>query len=137
MRENRLLERIRYLKHHPEVRAGLDKGKLVDSVLSHLEKVFMTREGSVLTDPKYGIPDFAGLMRTYPDSAQEIVRTIKEKITAYEPRLSAVKVSISFMDESRLFLHFKIDTEIVSEVENIPLTLESTVGVDGSVKMKG
>ena len=137
MREKRLLERIRFLSKNPEIRAGNDTGKLVDSVIAHLGKVFTTREGSVLTDLNYGIPDFAGLLRNYPDSNQEITRTLKEKIAMYEPRLGSVKVKISFVDDNRLSLHFKIETHVVSDEGNIPLTLQSIVGVDGTVLMKG
>lgn len=136
MREKRLLERIRHLSNNPEARVANDAGKLVDSVIDHLLRVFTTREGSVLTDVKYGIPDFAGLLRNYPDSAQEIIRTLKEKIVRYEPRLGSVKVSISFVDDSRLSLHFRIDGFVVSDGGSIPLTFQSVVGVDGTVLMK-
>jgi len=136
MREKRLLSRIRFLSENPGIRVTNNSGRLVDSVIEHLSRVFTTREGSVLTDLNYGIPDFAGLLRNYPDSAQEITRTLKDKISRYEPRLGSVKVKISFVDDSRLSLHFRIESYVVSDEGNIPLAFESVVGVDGTVLMK-
>ncbi len=136
MREERLLERIRELKRNPERRGGRDSKRIMDSVLSHLQKILNTRQGSVPIAHDYGIPDFTELLHEYPESLRGVERAIRNTIQKYEPRLKAVRVNFLPQDDDVLVLRFQIIAKLAIEDENVPVYFESVVDTDGKIRLR-
>ncbi len=94
--EDRLLE-------EPPVLDPLDAVR--DAVLRSLDDLLNTRERPALAPGDadqlsrslvdYGIPDFIGTSYVDPMSKVELERTIRQRIEAFEPRLSRVRVKMT------------------------------------------
>jgi len=137
MREERLLERIRSWEKAPDRREREDPAKIIDSVARHLQRILNTRKGSVPIAEDYGIPDFADLLRGYPESIRDIERSIRRIIQKYEPRLKAVRVSFIPQDEDIFSVSFQIVARLASEDDKIPVFFESLMGTDGRINVRG
>ncbi len=133
MREDRLLERLRLLDKDPTRSSGQDPRRIVDSVLSHLQRILNTRQGGVQIADDYGIPDFTGLLHSIPESLRDIERAIRATIQKYEPRLRAVRVSFLPNEEDALSLRFQIVARLTSGDETAPVIFESMVDTDGKI----
>ena len=136
MQENRLLERIRYLKEVPQERTRKDPKRVIDSVLKHLQRILNTRQGSVPIGEDYGMPDFTYFLRAYPDSIREIERSIRETIQKYEPRLKAIQVNSIPNDEDVLSLRFQIIARLATDEDKGPVLFESILGSDGKMSVR-
>ena len=136
MREERLLERIRSWKKHPERRAKEDPKRLTDSVLNHLQRILNTRHGTVPIAEDFGIPDFTEFANSYPESLRTVERAIRNTIQRYEPRLRAVRVNFLPQDEDVLTLRFQIVAKLATEDTNFPVTFESVLDSEGKVKLR-
>ena len=114
-----------------------DSGRIVDSVLSHLQRVLNTKTGTVQIADDFGLPDFTDLMYNYPEAVRGLERSIQTMIQKYEPRLKTVRVRFIPQDDVRLSLDFQITAEIHGEDEKIPVLFESQMDLSGRVKIKG
>lgn len=85
----RLLKRIKGWEEAGQVSASnADVNEVMESVRDDLEKLFNTRQGTVLIDPDFGLPDFTHLMNGYsaPDVG-EIQRNLLLQVREYDKRL--------------------------------------------------
>ena len=137
MREQRLLERLRAWEEDPGRRSMEDSGRIIDSVLSHLQRVLNTKTGTVQIADDFGLPDFTDLVYNYPEAVRGLERSIQSMIQKYEPRLNSVRVRFIPQDDVRLSLDFQITAEIHGEDEKIPVLFESQMDLSGRVKIKG
>ena len=137
MREQRLLERLRSWEDEPGRRSREDSGRIIDSVLSHLQRVLNTKTGTVQIADDFGLPDFTDLVYNYPEAVRGLERSIQIMVQKYEPRLKMVRVRFIPQEDPRLSLDFQITAEIDSEEEKVPVLFESQMDVNGRVKVKG
>ena len=83
-------------------RRVLDRAELRESVRREVERLLGTRctlpmdvpEERPRTVLEYGLPDFTPLYTRNPDDQAELAARIQRCITAYEPRLRDVRVSV-------------------------------------------
>ena len=136
MREDRLLDRVRRLEKDPTRSSGQDTRRVVDSILSHLQRILNTRQGSVQIADDFGIPDFTGLLHSIPESLRDIERAIRTVIQKYEPRLRAVRVSFIPNEDDALSLRFQIVARLATGDENNPVIFESMVDSDGKIRIR-
>ena len=136
MREDRLLKRLRSWEQEPQRREKNDPGRVLDSVLNHLQRILNTRQGNVPIGPEYGVPDFTDLVQVYPDGVREFERSIKQTVQKYEPRLSSVRVRFIPPGEDILSLRFQIKGRLAIEGGKDTVSFESTVGPDGRISVK-
>jgi len=136
MREDRLLKRLRSWEQEPQRREKSDAGRVLDSVLNHLQRILNTRQGNVPIGPEYGVPDFTHLVQVYPDGVREFERSIKQTVQKYEPRLSSVRVRFIPPGEDILSLRFQIKGRLAIEGGKDAVSFESTVGPDGRISVK-
>ena len=137
MREQRLLERIRLWDKEPDRRSRADTGRVIDSVLLHLQRILNTKEGSVPIAEDFGLPDFTDLIDNYPESIRDLERSIRKMVLKYEPRLRAVQVKFIPQEEATLSLDFQITAELETEDEKVPVVFESQMESSGKMKVKG
>jgi type VI secretion system protein len=82
------------------------------SVMSNLNRLFNTRQGSVKHLPDYGLPDISSVYREAPRSIDELRRSIKDVVRKYEPRLRRVHVEHQDTDEFDMRLVFLLTAEL-------------------------
>ncbi len=134
MREYRLLERIRNIAKNPERRGRADPNAMLNSVLSHVQKILNTRQGAVLIDPNYGVPDFTDIAGSYASEAvQQMEESINTIIARYEPRLHNPHVEFEPNQNDVLALRFRILGKLDLEGQDIPVIFESVVQSDGKI----
>ncbi|MFW5836837.1 MAG: type VI secretion system baseplate subunit TssE [Desulfovibrionaceae bacterium] len=137
MREDRLLERIRYIEDHPDQRGLSDQGRVVDSIMAHLRKILNTRQGSALIAEDYGVPDFTDLASNFGlDAIPDIERSINQTILKYEPRLTNVRVTYVPQTTDELAVPFKLEAEIRLENRVVPVVFETVLEADGRIRIK-
>lgn len=82
------------------------------SVLSNLNRLFNSRQGSIQHLPDYGLPDIMTVYRDAPRSADTLRRAIRETIKKYEPRLRRVHVKRKETDVYEMRLVFIVNAEL-------------------------
>lgn len=82
------------------------------SVMSNLNRLFNTRQGSVKHLPGYGLPDISSVYREAPRSIDGLRRAIKESVQKYEPRLRRVHVKHKETDTYDMRLVFILTAEL-------------------------
>jgi len=137
MREERLIQRIRTWKKTPDRRDGQDPKRLIHSIVLHLERILNTRRGNVGIGHDYGIPDLTDFRSGFPDSVRDLEMTIRDTIEKFEPRLKSVRVKFIPQDEDMLTVTFQIVAQLAGKDERTPLVLESMMGSDGKVMIRG
>jgi type VI secretion system protein len=129
MEDERLLERFRSIEKNPTRRKGRDDGRLIRSVLSHLEGIPNIRQGSVPIADDYGVPDFTNFQgASLSESTYDIERSIRQVILTYEHRLRGVRVGFIPQEEDILALRFKITAKI-----DIPIAFNTVIGTGGRI----
>lgn len=113
MYKKRLLERIRdvnNLKDGAEPHPHSSLSDEIRSILGYLNKILMTRQGSVEIADDFGVPDYTGLRYdSVENSAGLIEDTIQSTVTKYEPRLKNAIVKFDGQDSQSLSLLFKAE----------------------------
>lgn len=109
-----------------------------DSVARDLEALLNTR-GSLPSDTfdgwplsarsvlAYGMLDFSGMSLANPDDRRRICRSIEAAISAHEPRLSAVQVSLETGEAASQKLHFSIRAWLKAERRREPVNFDAVV----------
>jgi type VI secretion system lysozyme-like protein len=131
---------------HPEADEGerpfrvLDREQLKASVRRELERLLNTRcslslhhlgeaERSVVN---YGIPDFSSLSAQNADDHALIASIIRQTITAFEPRLTQVRVEVQPIEDEEGALWLYIDgvmaVDLFNEPVSFPVLLNSKNG---------
>ncbi len=130
-RDRTLLERLANPDSEERHTVQRDSTKIVGSVMRNLQRLLNTRQGQVLIQPEYGLPDITDCAENLPEALERISRAIKDSIERYEPRLTRVKI-VRFPAGNDLNLHFGISGQIVTEREHIPVHFNTTVNPSGS-----
>ena len=135
MLQERLLERIRRIEENPSYRGSADPNRIVASILLHLQKILNTRQGSVQIDEFYGVPDFTDLAANFSsESVRDLIRSIKNSVAKYEPRLSSVQIEADAPGDQALELRFKISGRLAMDEHNsLPVAFETVVDPNGRI----
>jgi type VI secretion system protein len=132
MRGKRLLERLQAIDEHPEWRGQSDPGTAIASVLKHLGQILNTHQGSALTAPDLGMPDFTRITGSLSaDSLPEMAETISRVITRYEPRLTGVKVDFESQPDNPFMITFKLTARVRVENREMPVSFATVLDSDG------
>lgn len=134
MNERRLLERIASWEVGEERTSRTRADVLVQSIMRHLRRLLNTRQGSVLLDPAFGVPDFTNIAGGMTSgSASEIEDEICRVVKKYEPRVQSPKVTLIRDASNILSIKFELEGTIDVDDRSIPLLLATTVGANGRV----
>lgn len=137
MYQQRLLERIREMEKHPELRGNPDPEVVVKSVMDHLRKILNTKQGTAPIDDDFGVPDFTNLGSTFgQDTIPDIQRSIADVVRKYEPRLKGVNVTYIPQSQDVLQVAFKLEAVIQTEQREVPVVFETVIDPDGKVSVK-
>lgn len=138
MYEERLTQRIRNLERKNQ--GGINTGDLsyvVNSIISHLQRILNTRQGSVPIADDYGMPDFTNYQGMgITEQAKDIADIIKNMIMKYEPRLGNAQVTYEPDKDDMLSLRFKLQTEIIHiRDEPVIVEMETVISSEGKVRI--
>jgi len=137
MYQQRLLERIREVEKHPELRGNPTPEVIVSSVMNHLRKILNTKQGTAPIDDDFGVPDFTNLGSTFgQDTIPDIQRSIADVVHKYEPRLKGVNVTYLPQSADVLQVAFKLEATILAESREVPVVFETIIDPDGKVSVK-
>ena len=135
MPDERLLERIQRIETNPDERVERDLTRKINSIISHLQRMLNTRQGSVPIGDDYGIPDITSSHgEGLTEMTQRIERTLQQAITKYEPRLEKVRVKLLSQKDDVLSLRFKLEAVLTTE-NATPVVLETVVSSEGKVNV--
>lgn len=138
MPERRLLERISYWEEGARRTNQPEQEILVASVSNYLIRILNTRQGAVLIDEKFGVPDFTnfgggGLEQgTLTDISNEIARMISR----YEPRLQDVRVVVEASQSTAMAMSFGVVGQIMLDNVKVPLRLGAVLGSNGQIRVR-
>ena len=136
-REQTLLERLADPRVDRPLTITENTQQLADSILRHLQKMLNTRQGHVLTQPEYGIPDVTEFIQTLPDMVNEVRSAIRNSIEKFEPRLRNVEVAFVPSEGAGLSLRFEITAGLVTEKEDASVWFETSVSPSGHIDVRG
>jgi type VI secretion system protein len=134
--ERTLLERIAKPEDHVSSLES-DPRKVSESVQTHLINMMNTRQGSSISVPDYGLPDFNDLKHRYPDALNELRRAIKLCIEKYEPRLTRIKVKYVPDEDNPIQLRFEINALLNVNGKNSSVWYETTLDSAGRANVRG
>ena len=137
MYEERLTQRIRNLERKNQLKDTDDLSYVITSIISHLQRILNTRQGSVPIADDYGMPDFTNYQGLgVAEQAKDIGDIIKNMIMKYEPRLGGAQVTYEPDKDDPLSLRFKLQTEIVHvRDERVVVELETVISSEGKVRV--
>ncbi|HCJ62166.1 MAG TPA: type VI secretion system baseplate subunit TssE [Alphaproteobacteria bacterium] len=134
MAEQTLIQRLRD-RSQIDPHSHVDTGLLLESVLEHLQRLFNTRQGSVATRDDYGLPDFNDLIVDRVQMMPSIIRTMRQQIEKFEPRIHNVSVKHIPDPDKPLSLYFQVSGELKLDHDQEKITFETMFGSGGSVRI--
>ena len=124
----------------------LTREGLKESVRRELETLFNTRSAlgaplhlsRELTVIDYGIPDLSDFSAANVEDHARLALLLTRAITAFEPRLSEVKVSVDGYEESEQSLAVSVTATLVVDAWREPVSFPTLLGVrNGGTKVMG
>jgi len=131
-----LLERIASAAPGKPLTVAENSQQLAESILRHLRRMLNTRQGHVLTQPDYGMPDVTGFVQNLPDMVSATQRGIQESIEKFEPRLRNVSVMYA-PSEDKFNVHFEITGQLMSDKDEASVWFETVVAPSGHIEIRG
>lgn len=99
----RILERLRVHGADGKV-SGIEHENMVQSIFSHVHNILCTRNGTVLIDENYGMPDvFFSQGIRFRESTSRMSSAIVSVIRKFEPRLKDVTI-VQLSDKTDLLM---------------------------------
>ncbi len=108
----------------------------IASIIRNLHLNLNGRAGGVETRPDWGLSDFHDLALGKARVAPRIAQEIKRQIETFEPRLRHVSVYHEPASERFMTASFRVHAELVFANERSPLTLETRIHANGSVRVR-
>jgi type VI secretion system protein len=132
----RLLERLRAAERG-ETRKAQEADALIASLEKHLAVILNTHQGTSLSAPDFGMPDFVSIMGNSDlDNIRELTRVISEVIAKYEPRITDVQLDFKPSSKDRGILDFSLNCALDLHGVKRELFFQTEITQDGSVKVR-
>ncbi len=64
-------------------------------ICQHLKYLLNARQGCLVAVPDYGLPELGVVFRYLPQALYDFLKTVKETIEVFEPRLKNVRVEVA------------------------------------------
>ncbi|WP_244212811.1 type VI secretion system baseplate subunit TssE [Pseudomonas plecoglossicida] len=109
---------------------------LTQSILQHLQRILNTRQGTVLIDPEFGVPDFTNLAGSFvTGETSQMIENITRMVARYEPRLKSPRIVMGEDAQEVLSLSFSLSGVVSINDRDMPLHLATRVSSDGRVSL--
>ena len=136
MRGHTLLYRIR----HPELAAArrvVSDEEVRAAVMEHLRAMFLTRAGSSVGAPDYGIISVTDIVHLCPDATEDVLKSIRNTIRKYEPRLTNVSVKhVPAAMTADATMRFDIAGEIENEGRRTTVKFQTVIDAARNVRVE-
>ncbi len=136
IRERTLLERLADPRADQPLSATENPEVIAESILRHLRKMLNTRQGHVLTQPEYGMPDLTEFIQNLPEVVSTVQQAIRTSVEKFEPRLRNVSVQYVPSD-AWPHVRFEVTGELKTDQEQVAVWFETAVDPAGHVEVKG
>jgi len=132
--KDRLLKRIRaWSINESSSITDLDSNDLAQSIRNDLEKLYNTKQGTVLIDDKFGLPDFNDMLNGYGAPDSERMQSAILKLTKkYEKRLSSIEIKDEDNKQKNSNLAFRLNAILLYKNQSLPFTAGMVLNDDGS-----
>lgn len=137
-KEKYLMQRIKDGAEGEDTSVQFDLSAYKRTVFLHLQRMFNVRQGSCMSNPSYGLPDFNDLDMKYGFSKaiKEIINAIKENIERNEVGLKRIRVRF-VKDETRpLDLSFEITGVLQVRGKSERIRFETKRSSSGTLEVK-
>jgi type VI secretion system protein len=104
--------------------------EVMESVVEHLRSLLNMRQGSAVTVPEMGVPDFTDLVHSFPGSGVTLTKAIRATIMTFEPRLRNVLVRHVAAGDSELAVRFEISAQLADD-SNTPVKFRTEFAPGG------
>jgi len=133
-----LMERIRLGDTQSGQSLSFDEQRYLKTVTAHLQHIFNVRQGSCMTLPEFGLPDFNDLVQLhhFDEALNEIKKSIRFNVEQYEPGLRVVNVNHVKKEDEPLSLSFEIVVRIQGERKPKKVTFETSKNEGETPKFK-
>ena len=131
-----LLERIANASPAKALTIAENSQQLAESILRHLRRMLNTRQGHVLTQPDYGMPDVTGFVQNLPDMVSATQHGIQDSIEKFEPRLRNISVMYA-PSEDKFNVHFEITGQLLSDKDDASVWFKTVVAPSGHIEIRG
>ena len=133
----RLFEKIKNYEINEKFVNSSISENIINSISKYLLLILNTRQGSVLIDKNFGIPDFTNHIGGLSSgSISHIEDEITRMVSSYEPRLLSPKVRMLQEQSDVLSLQFSLEGNISINDQSIPFRLLTTVGASGKISLQ-
>lgn len=136
--EQYLMQRVRAGVDGNTTSVQFDVDAYKESIFLHLQRMFNVRQGSCLTDPEYGLPDFNDLdmKHGFSIAIKEIIKAIKLNISKHESGLGRVSVGFLRDEASPLDLRFEIRGTITVGKDSQNIRFQTRKSTAGFIEVK-
>lgn len=130
----RLFERLNDLDI-PSSRKRKDSARLPESIFKHVEKLLNTKQGTVLSDEFYGMPEFSiGVGNQQTLNPDELAKTVLEKIHRYDKRVCEPRVEIMMNNTDNISIRFAIYFSVSNDQEKQEYSYAGAISANGHFK---
>ncbi|MDD6088911.1 MAG: type VI secretion system baseplate subunit TssE [Desulfovibrionaceae bacterium] len=137
MENKRLLERIREMAGKPRWRGNDDIETIQESILTYLNKLLNTRQGSAIVADNFGIPDFSALAASFNRrDVSAIENSIQEVVSRYEKRLKNIRVTFEENPDDPLTIAFHMEGDLVGTSEPTSVCFQTVLAQNGFIIIK-
>jgi type VI secretion system protein len=114
---------------------GENTQELLRSILRNLQRILNTRIGHASAQMDLGTPAPCEMSLMSRDGLTGVVRTLKQCIEKYEPRLSAVEVTYVRGEDDVLTLRFQVTAKVATSRTGATINFDTLVDSCGRVKL--
>jgi len=99
--------------------------------------MFLTRKGSAIGVPDYGIVSVTDIVHSCPDAIDDVLKSIRQTIKTYEPRLVSVVVKHIGGGEVRdTTIRFDISGEVQNGNRRTPVRFQTIIDAARTVRVE-
>lgn len=107
----------------------------LQSITANLHAILNTREGDSPAADDFGLTDLSDLLHNFPDATQYVLRSIRDTVIKYEPRLKNVRVR-AIESHDPLKLAFEITARIDDGDRKGLVRLRTEIGPSGQANVE-
>ena len=107
--------------------------ELRESILRHLRTMCLTRQGTMVTCPDYGIACVSEMVHAFPDAIALMARSIRHTIQTYETRLTNVRVR--HIPAEDMTLRFEISAQLAGERNSPGVQFETSIDTSRNISV--
>jgi type VI secretion system protein len=134
--ERTLMERLSQPQAPGGPTMGENTQELTRSILRNLQKILNTRVGHAAAQMDLGTPAPCEMALLNRDGLMGVVRSLKQCIEKYEPRLSGVDVTYVRGEDDILTLRFQVTAKVATSRNGATISFDTLVDANGRIKLQ-